>query len=110
MYKTETEGNATCAILLKKLTHASPHSSACERNKMNAPRGLAFCQENPTRRSRGKDSGNTNKPYIALARLNPAATQNGSRGLMLPSNPPSAGPTTKPAPKAAPNIPNLAAR
>ena len=36
----------------------------------------------------------------------PAATQKGRRGLTLPSRPPSAGPRTKPMPKAAPRRPS----
>ncbi len=47
---------------------------------------------------------------MPLARLKPAATQNGRRGLIPPSSPPSAGPMTKPAPNAAPSKPNFAAR
>ena len=45
-----------------------------------------------------------------MARLKEADTQNGNRGLMLVSTPPSAGPTMKPMPKAAPIIPYDRAR
>ena len=62
------------------------------------------------RRSGGSDSGRTNNPYIALARLNPAATQNGRRGPPRLSTPPSTGPTMKPTPNAAPMRPNDFAR
>jgi hypothetical protein len=50
------------------------------------------------------------KPYSVLAKLKPAATQNGSRGSERPSRPPIAGPRMKPAPKATPTLPNTAAR
>jgi hypothetical protein len=45
-----------------------------------------------------------------LAKLKPAATQNGSRGSMPPSSPPIAGPRMNPAPNAAPILPNIVAR
>jgi hypothetical protein len=45
-----------------------------------------------------------------LARLSTAAIQNGSRGEMVLASPPSAGPNTKPAPKATPSRPKRAAR
>jgi hypothetical protein len=45
-----------------------------------------------------------------LVRLKDAESQNGNRGLMLVSTPPSAGPTMKPMPNAAPMIPYERAR
>ena len=39
-----------------------------------------------------------------------AEAQNGSRGEIAPSSPPTAGPSTNPTPNAAPMIPKLAAR
>src|SRR5882757_9060419 len=77
---------------------------------MRAPRGLAFFHENGTRFSLGNDSGSTKSPQHTLANAMNAEAQNGSRGEMAPSRPPSAGPTTNPTPKAAPMIPKLAAR
>src|SRR5471032_23979 len=47
---------------------------------------------------------------MKLAADRPAATENGSFRLTLPSNPPSAGPQMKPRPKAAPILPKLLAR
>ena len=62
------------------------------------------------RRSGDSDSGSTKRPYIAFARLSPAATQNGRRGPPRLSTPPSTGPTMKPTPNAAPMSPNDFAR
>ncbi len=58
----------------------------------------------------GSDSGSTKYPYVAFARLRPAATQNGRRGSTAPSTPPSAGPNTKPMPNATPIMPNAPER
>ena len=47
---------------------------------------------------------------MPLTSERPPATQKGRRGLMLPRRPPTAGPRTKPMPKAAFNMPKAAAR
>src|SRR5258708_13409333 len=109
-YNTKIVGNASCAMLPRKLTTASPLNSRCDRSNVNEPTGFARRQLKASRRLRGKDSGSTKNPYSQLSRLNPAATQNGSLGSMLPNTPPTAGPRTKPKPNAAFNIPNPPAR
>src|SRR5260370_34732956 len=88
------------------ITVARPKSCRCERRRVREPSGFAMCQADLERRSFGRDSGRTNKPYMALARLSAAAAQNGKRRLMLPRNPPTAGPMMNPMPKEAAREPN----
>src|SRR4030088_1948806 len=83
-----------------KVTTERPASTLFDRSSFNAPTGLALRQRNGPRRSFGSDSGRISRPYRVLAKLKPAATQNGSRGSMPPSRPPSAGPRMNPPPKA----------
>jgi hypothetical protein len=110
VYSTNVLGSTSCARLPRKLTPASPRRVGCEPSKLNEPSGLARRQARSARFSGGRDSGSTSSPYSALAKLSPAATQNGKRGFTAPSSPPSAGPSTNPSPNAAPSSPNPAAR
>src|SRR5579885_2916508 len=102
MYSTEVEGSTPWARFMRKKPVASVESVGCERRNRSAPTGLAAFQENGARRSRGRDSGNANKPQQTFASDMAAAAQNGRRGEMPPSRPPNAGPVMKPTPKAAP--------
>src|SRR5271165_4104790 len=110
MYKTAVLGSTTCARLTRKKLRDSPASIGCERNCFRAPKGLAFFHWNGTRLSLASDSGSTNRPQHTLASAKQAEAQNGARGEMAPRKPPSAGPSTKPMPNAAPISPKLAAR
>src|SRR5580692_11157777 len=110
MYKTATLGSTTCARLTRKKLRERPASIGCERSSLSAPKGLAFFHWNGVRLSLGNDSGRTKRPQHTLASAKKAEAQNGARGEMAPRKPPSAGPSTKPMPNAAPISPKLAAR
>src|SRR6266850_4890256 len=92
------------------MTLARPKSCGCERSRVREPSGLAMCHADLERRSGGRDSGRTKRPYIALDRLSTAAGQKGKRRLTLPRNPPTAGPMMEPMPKEAARYPNCLAR
>src|ERR1700678_232949 len=110
MYNTVTLGRTTWARFMRKKLPARPKSTGWEPSSFSAPSGWAVLQEKGTRLSLGRDSGGTNRPQQTFVKAMAAAAQNGRRGEMAPRTPPSAGPNTKPTPKAAPITPKLAAR
>ena len=89
---------------------ANPVTAGNFRSCSIVPRGLA------RRRSKGRrdpvesDSGRTKKPSVTFTSANPAAAKKGARGPSVPSRPPTAGPTMKPLPNAAPTRPKFCAR
>ncbi len=103
-------GRHWAAIIIIICTDVSPTRCGRSARKMKDPTGLARAKVKGVRRALGSDSGRMNQPYMATARHSPADTQNGRRGLMSPSRPPSVGPTRKPMAKAAPVQPKAPAR